>query len=462
LRLLGLKEWSEGRPAAAIRFLEAATKFMPDIAALWSDLGGAYYAMNSLEEARTCTLISLDKDSAQPSAWLLLATIQSETQNDAEAETAFLEAVRLNPQLATAFAGLGLLYFRQRRFKESADRLESAIRQGNQVPLVNACLGQALYLLGNFQGAGDAFAIDASVHPQNAQIRKKLAFTRFVESMIHEDLESAVAMYHKIAGPYAEDIEGVTQKAFHLLSSYGHHDAAIKLGRARLALVPEDPIQSYLLAALMREPLSRAPKDYIINYFNKFAYSFDAQLVDVLGYTAPDDLHRLLMETHRTFPDVLDLGCGTGLAGPLLQSLAGTLTGVDLSRKMLEKAVERRVYDWLIEGEILRTLESQPDRFDLIFAADVLIYFGDLAQLMRCVAGALKPGGLFAFSIESASGAGYTLLPSGRFAHSPAYIEELARDHFIVVHEASKAFRLEAGAPVDGALYVLQRGLCAA
>lgn len=367
-------------------------------------------------------------------------------QNDAEAEAAFLQALRLDPKLAAAFAGLGFLYFRQRRYKEAADRLGSAIRLGNQVPLVNSCLGQALYLLGNFQGAGDAFAIDASVHPHSVQIRKKLALIRFVESMIREGLQSAVAIYREIAGPDAEDLEVVMRTAFHLLSSYGYRDAAIQLGQARLALAPEDPIQRYLLAALMREPLSRAPQDYIISYFNKFAEFFDAQLVDVLGYTAPEDLHRLLAGTRRTFPDVLDLGCGTGLAGPLLQSLAGTLTGVDLSRKMLEKAEERRVYDWLIEGEILRTLECQPDCFDLIFAADVLIYFGDLVQLMSSVAQSLKPGGLFAFSIECTSDAGYTLLPSGRFAHSPAYIEELARDRFTVVHNASKAFRLEAGA----------------
>jgi predicted TPR repeat methyltransferase/Flp pilus assembly protein TadD len=461
LRFLGLKEWSEGRLAAAIRLLTAATEFMPDIAALWSDLGGAYYAMNCLEEARTCTLISLDKDIAQPSAWLLLGTIQSETQNEVEAEAAFLEALRLDPRLATAFAGLGFLYFRQRRLKEAADRLETAIRLGNQVPLVNACLGQALYLLGNFQRAGEAFAIDASVHPHNVKIRKKLALVRFVEAMIREGLQSAVAIYREIAGPDAEDLEGVTRTAFHLLSSYGHHDAAIKLGQARLALAPEDPIQSYLLAAVMREPLSCVPQDYIINYFDKFAESFDAQLVDVLGYTAPEDLHRLLAETRRTFPDVLDLGCGTGLAGPLLRPLAGTLTGVDLSRKMLEKAEERHVYDWLIEGEILKTLECQPEVFELIFAADVLIYFGDLAQLMSSVAQSLKPGGLFAFSIECTRGADYVLLPSGRFAHSAAYIEELARDRFTVVHTASKTFRLEAGAPVNGALYILQRRFCA-
>src|SRR5208282_1251867 len=104
-------------------------------------------------EARTCTLMSLGKNAAQPAAWLLLGTIQSDTQNGAEAEMAFLSALELDPQLAAALVGLGLLYFRQRRFKEAADRLKAALRLGNQFPAVNACLGQALFFLGDFSGA---------------------------------------------------------------------------------------------------------------------------------------------------------------------------------------------------------------------------------------------------------------------------------------------------------------------
>jgi predicted TPR repeat methyltransferase len=266
-----------------------------------------------------------------------------------------------------------------------------------------------------------------------------------------------VAIYDEIAGPHAEDLDTVTRTAFHLLSSYGYHSAAIKLGQARLALAPGDPAQSYLLAALAHEPLSRAPETYIIDHFNRFAETFDSQLVDVLGYRAPEDLYALVAETRRTFPEVLDLGCGTGLAGPLLRALAGTLTGVDLARKMLEKAAQRCVYDHLVEGEILCFLDPQPECFDLIFATDVVIYFGDLARVMSSTAQALKPGGLFAFSLEHTREPGYVLLPSGRFAHHSSYIEESARENFTVVRAVPTIIRLEAGQPVEGLLYVLQR-----
>ncbi len=457
LRSLGIQQWSEGRLEAAIPLLSAAVALEPDSAAIWSDLGGAYYAMNRLEEAQAGMLASLDRDSLQPSAWQLLGTIRSQDQNDSGAEAAFLRALDLDPGASAALAGLGLLYFRQRRFKEAADRLEAAIQLGNQTPLLHACLGYALYHLGEFSKAAAVLAIEAGMHPDDARIIKKLALCRFIEAMLHEDVQTALAIYAGIAGPYAEDRMAVTRTAFHLLSSHGHRDAAIELGRARLSWAPDDPVQSYLLDALAQKPLARAPDNYIVKFFDGFAETFDTQLAGVLGYHAPEDLVNLLAKLEGNFREVLDLGCGTGLAGPLLRPIAGTLTGVDLSPKMLEKAAERGVYDRLIEDEIEAFLGRQPDRFDLIFAADVLIYFGDLAQLMRGAAMSLRPGGLFAFSIERAQTNGYILLPTGRFAHHPFYVEELANSDFIVLEKVPAAIRLEACRPVEGVLYVLQR-----
>ncbi len=457
LRSTGIQQWGVGRLETAIRYLSAAAALEPECAPVWGDLAGAYYAMNRLEEAQACLLTSLDKNCMQPSAWLLLGTIRSQAEDAHRAEIAFLRALDLDPQLAAAQAGLGFLYFRLRRFKEAADRLEAAIQLGDRSPLIHACLGYALYYLGEFSRAAAAFAIEADRHPAGARIRKKLALNRFLEALQHEDVENALTIYNGIAGPDAEDRMTVTRTAFHLLSSHGYREAAIRVGRTRLSWAPDDPVQSYLLDALAQEPLTRAPQDYIVEYFNRFAESFDKQLIDVLGYRTPEDLADLLAKTQRTFPDVLDTGCGTGLAGPRLRSLAGTLTGIDLSPKMLEKAAERRVYDHLIEGEIEHLLTHRPGCFDLIFATDVLIYFGDLAQLLWSSAQALRPGGLFAFSIEQASASGYTLLPTGRFAHHPSYIEDLASGDFVILEKAPKAIRLEACQPVDGMLYVLQR-----
>ncbi len=339
LRFLALRHWSEQKLESAISMLAASAVLAPEEASTWNDLASAYHATSRPDDARACLSASLSGNDRQPQGWLLLASIESDAGNDAQAEIAFLRALELDPQLADAAAGLGLLYFRQRRFAEAAERLQSAVSAGSEIPFVQACLGQARFLVGDFSGAAAAFAVQLVGEPANTKVRQKLALARLIEVVIDDgDVADALAIYHSTAGSQAEDIETVTRKAFHLLSGYGHHEAAIKLGAARAKLVPNDPMQRYLLAALAGEPLSRAPDDYIVDYFNRFAKEFDAQLVDVLGYRVPENLHALLAATGRTFPRILDLGCGTGLAGPFLRSLGATLTGVDLAPSHARKS----------------------------------------------------------------------------------------------------------------------------
>jgi predicted TPR repeat methyltransferase len=51
----------------------------------------------------------------------------------------------------------------------------------------------------------------------------------------------------------------------------------------------------------------------------------------------------------------------------------------------------------------------------------------------------------------------YRLLPSGRFAHRPGYIEELGRGAFILRRQEATMIRLEANRPVAGALMLFER-----
>ena len=75
-----------------------------------------------------------------------------------------------------------------------------------------------------------------------------------------------------------------------------------------------------------------------------------------------------------------------------------------------------------------RRCASAPSAFDLIVAADVLVYVGDLAPLFAAVETALTADGLFAFSVETCEGDGFRLEPTMRFAHSRSYVEATARE----------------------------------
>ena len=210
----------------------------------------------------------------------------------------------------------------------------------------------------------------------------------------------------------------VGRVAFQALGGFDKTDAAIRLGRALLRLAPGDPVIGFHLDALMDEPRERAPDQYLTACFDKYAEQFDKHLVEVLGYHVPEDMHALLLRARRNFSRILDLGCGTGLAARNLASFRGTLTGVDISPGMLEKARQRSCYDRLVESEAVDYLAHCDESFDLIVALDVTGYFGDLSQFLAGAAARLSPGGVLAFSLTEDC-ASYRLRHCGRFAHAP-------------------------------------------
>ena len=71
------------------------------------------------------------------------------------------------------------------------------------------------------------------------------------------------------------------------------------------------------------------------------------RMIGQLAYAAPQILRDLadLVMPGREQLAILDLGCGTGLAGAVFKPLAARLDGIDLSPAMIEKARARGIYD---------------------------------------------------------------------------------------------------------------------
>jgi predicted TPR repeat methyltransferase len=219
-----------------------------------------------------------------------------------------------------------------------------------------------------------------------------------------------------------------------------------------------------LAAAGGAVPPARASDGYVRDVFDDFADSFDQNL-EQLKYEAPQLLHAALQRPgqlpRQSGLRILDLGCGTGLCGPLLRPWAARLVGVDLSPKMLSKAAARGVYDQLNCAELTQWLAEEPQPFDVVICADVLCYFGDLASALPRVRAVLTPGGSFTCSLEAlqqpTAREPYRLLPHGRYQHDRGYVERtLAAAGFTSVSINEGTLRYERSEPVIG--YIVMSG----
>jgi predicted TPR repeat methyltransferase len=241
----------------------------------------------------------------------------------------------------------------------------------------------------------------------------------------------------------------------------GRREDAREAYERYLELSPGDAEVEHLLVSLRGDPAPpRAPDECIVQLYARFAEFYERNMRGDLEYCGPELVAKAL---HPIFGsaaslDVLDLGCGTGLAAPCLRPLARRLVGIDLSPDMVERARSTGFYDVLDVAEITEWLARAAERdFDLIVACDTFIYFGDLRQILAPAARRLRAGGTVAFTVECAEGTGFQLTDSGRYVHSESHIGDAARDaRFEIASIDTAVLRYEYGEPVNGLVVVMR------
>jgi predicted TPR repeat methyltransferase len=204
----------------------------------------------------------------------------------------------------------------------------------------------------------------------------------------------------------------------------------------------------------------RSNPRYVRHLFDQFSADYDVRMRGSLSYRAPEILRELasLVLPQQTDLAVLDLGCGTGLAGLAFKDAAGRLDGVDLSPAMIAKARSLGIYDELRVGDIETGLASFARAYDLILAADTIVYLGELAALFSGIAARLAPDGMFLFTAEKKDGEGFELGPKRRWRHSEIYLRQaVAHAGLDICGLMECSPRMEAGVPVDGLAVALTR-----
>lgn len=389
-------------------------------------LGLLHFEAGKRDNAIALIRTSLEHNPKNASAFNNLGNILKLGGDDQEALTAYVRAVELEPRQEEAWNNINVLLRGATRNDELLPILAEIVRLDPENPHAWHNYGLSLMLAGHKAEAADA-------------LERCLDFGNDVW---------ADPVWHA-----------------RVLCALGRRDRALAHLEKIVEAYPDNEVARYQLAAVRGDALDHAPEDYVKTHFDKFSDTFD-EVLTRLGYKAPElvaqDVAKLAAIKEMTFKDVVDLGCGTGLCGPLIRPHCGKLTGIDLSPGMLRKAAGLKAYDFLVEGELVSFLSADlPTQFDLAVCVDTLCYIGDLQPFMTALFKALKPGGVMVASVEHLAGddtTDYKVDSTGRYAHTPAYLRRCAENAGLVhTGEREVVLRHELGEKVHGLIFQVQK-----
>ena len=490
--LLGVIALQQGQARKASEHLSRAVSADPAQVVPRLALGRALEAQDNLNSAIMQYRAILSAEPSHAEAHARLGDLLGRGGKTDAAIDHCRHALASDPRHAEALCTLGGLLHGQGRHEEAARCLEQALAQRpdwavalHNYGLVLRALGQserAVTILGgavelrrdhagsraNLAGAlRDLGRLDdaraqaqraTKIAPHDPAGWLELGLIRRLQGLP----EGAAAAFERAVSARDDSVEAHWCLA-EIRREMGEDARAAPHYRRCLELDPDDRHGAAMgLAQLGAAPApERAPNAYVRQLFDDYADKFDAALVTKLAYRAPallaDALARSLES--RQDLDVLDAGCGTGLTAPALRPLAARLDGVDLSPAMVEKARLRGLYDNLWVEDLVAALVLRPDSYDLVVAADVLVYFGDLGPVMAAACQSLHGGGVFAFTVERAEDCpSYVLGSKNRYAHSPDYVAAQAREAgFAPLLSEAAVTRQEAGMDVPGLVVVLRK-----
>ena len=408
-----------GRNAAALAAYRRARALKPDHPGTLSAGGALLSRGGHADEAIEWLTLAAQHAPGSASSHNNLGNALLAAGLHAEACESFKRALRLKPDFAAAHNNAGIALQHLGRMEEALAHFHHALALEPGFAAAHANLGSLLLGLGQAQEARDHFERVLKIAPDDVAARDNYCAS---------------------------------------LVACGDREAAIGCYRQVLERDPQHVRARYFLNAFSGdETPDWMPAELVATLFDGYASTFDQHLVEKLQYAVPAALLRLYQDHGAPHVDAaLDLGCGTGLCGAQFRFYVERLEGVDLSPGMVAKAEERGIYDCLEVASVDAALSARQAAHDLLLAADVFVYIGDLRPVFDTARVALKDGGAFLFSVEAGERGGYQLRPSGRFAHHPDYIRTLAAEHgYQIKAERSLTLRLDGNQPVAGMLFLL-------
>ena len=391
LHLLGLVHWQTNRLDSAVDLIASAIRCNPNNHEYFLSLGELLREQNKLDEARKSFDIAIKLAPNLAAPWIKLGNLLQLQGRRDEALLTYEHALTLDPSNADAAARSGLILLDLRRFEEALAKFElSAAISPNQTEVLCG-RGDCLHNLGRTAEAASLYRQASELVPDRASIWRLLG-------KVHEQL--------------------------------GDRDEAIKALRRARELDPSDAFGASIeLMRLGADELSEMPPAFVRSLFDQYAPTFDASLVQSLGYRGPQVLVEAVRSARQAHPKpvsfehAIDLGCGTGLVAIAFAEMVDQFIGIDLSPGMIEKARVTGFYADLKVTDMLEGLRTMPNSsVDLVLSADAMIYVADLLPVMKEASRVLASSGLMAFTLERHDGDGFIMGEGRRYAHSAPYV----------------------------------------
>lgn len=405
---LAIINYENGKTDKAGKYAEQADRLSPCNDSIKLLSGLIFLKQNQMAKAKICFEKALIYNPLSTEAHINLANIETNLGDFETAEQHYLRALDIDPSALDAHINYADMLYRQKRLHEALEEYRKAVILNPGVPEISNNLALFLKDLGEYEEALGLLFNALLKRPQQEEFSINTA-------------ETLTALFR--------------QKP----------DDARKIAAKWIAFAPENPFARRVNAAFNGETDLENNQIYAEKLFDHFADNYELVLKNI-DYGVVRSLRDLTGNVEGT---LVDLGCGTGLAGEAYQAPGARLIGVDISEKMLQKASEKGIYEKLIKSDIAEYLKTKP-RADLFLAADVFAYLGNIEPVIKAVA----PQKI-AFSTENSAAPEYTLTSSGRFAHNPAYIQNLLHTHgYADITKKTTTLRQENGRPVDGTLWL--------
>ena len=413
-----------GNLILTIKIYKTCLKLQPDNLSLLKNIATMCNAVGNPEQAIKYASKALKVEDNDPNTYYLLAESYTTLNEIQKAEPHYNRAIQL--------------------FKNTKTDSHTLIKMGRSLRLVSL-YNEAIYYLSE--------ACKLTPNLPGAQL--ELAQT--YQAISKTDL--AIKHYRRTLELSPKHSEALSHYA-ELMALENRLDKSAWAYRRLTKIFPKDSSFRHLLSASSQENIKgTTDEEYVKDVFDSYADSFEDHLVNALSYTIPNQLYDLY-KIHWTGKklNIMDLGCGTGLCGPIFKDIANHITGVDLSQGMLNEAQKKDAYNKLVLAELTSALKEEYHSQDLLIAADVFIYVGEIDSVFSAAIQALKPEGQFIFSVESLRGDHFKLGVSGRYQHSEKYIVALSKKHNLSIQEQIPVIiRTELDQAVNGAIYILKK-----